>query len=94
MSDEIDEIRRELEEVRRLKEQLKREIRELERERPTRHRRTIPTHHPKHVKVDLTGLTEGLDEMLEMAIRSLGGEAIILDRFQSKKILRKFGYPV
>ncbi len=65
MSDEIDEIRRELEEVRRLKEQLKREIRELERERPTRHRRTIPTHHPKHVKVDLTGLTEGLDEMLE-----------------------------
>jgi len=42
----------------------------------------------------LGGIERGLDSRLIKCIKSIGGEAIILDRFQSREILRQFGYPV
>jgi len=61
---EIDEVKKELEEVRRLKEDLKAEIEEIRREklrRPDRERRVFF----EPPKIDLSGLTESLDEMME-----------------------------
>ncbi len=67
MADDAEEMRRELEEVRRLKEQLKRELEEIEEIR-ARYRRSYgrrPRMETHAVHIDLSGLTESLDEMLD-----------------------------
>ncbi|NWF94999.1 MAG: winged helix-turn-helix transcriptional regulator [Candidatus Thorarchaeota archaeon] len=66
-----DEIRRELDEIRELKQRLKEELDSLRRERDEfrRHRpRERPPHRepppPRAAVIDLSGITEGLDEMM------------------------------
>jgi DNA-binding transcriptional ArsR family regulator len=82
-SDDIDDIRKELEEIRRLKESLKEELEELRKEKMDREDRPRYREHahPRepHV-VDLSGVTEGLDEMMEglgeqirTSLKSVGG---------------------
>ncbi len=92
MSDDIDEIKKELEEIRRMKERLREELEDLQRQRrdvdappphrygplpPERHRCHPP---PRAAVIDLRGLTEGLedimqgvDEQIRSALRSLDG---------------------
>ncbi|RDE14157.1 MAG: hypothetical protein C4K47_04910 [Candidatus Thorarchaeota archaeon] len=68
MSDDIDAIKKELEEVRKLKEQLKAELEHLREEKPYRlgGQRFREPHHPRmDAVIDLRGVTEGLDEMME-----------------------------
>ena len=47
-----------------------------------------------YIVIALGGIEKGLDEHIIKTINSMGGKAIILDRFQSLKLLRNFGYPV
>ncbi len=69
----VDEIKKELEEVRRLKETLKEEIDEVRSQKARRERYAkARTHHktprpprPPHPYVDLSGLTESLENMME-----------------------------
>ncbi|TFG13734.1 ArsR family transcriptional regulator [Candidatus Thorarchaeota archaeon] len=72
-SSSVDEIKKELEEVRRLKETLKEEIDEV-RSQKTRRERIAKTRrhhkaprppHPPNPYVDLSGLTESLEHMME-----------------------------
>ena len=59
-----DELKKELEEIRRLKDELKEEISEIKdsRYRPRRGTRTIQFEPPK---IDLSGLNESIEEMME-----------------------------
>lgn len=62
----MDELRRELEEVKKLKETLKDEIEEIRRDRVTERRRsrrsTVIVEPPR---IDLSGITDSLEEMME-----------------------------
>jgi DNA-binding transcriptional ArsR family regulator len=69
----VDEIRKELEEVRRLKESLKEEIEEVRNQKARRdrivktrrHHKPRKPPHPPTPYVDLSGLTESLENMME-----------------------------
>ena len=80
MDEDIDEMKRELEEIRKIKEEMKRELQEAKRERLEALKREKikfpkPSTPPKHVKapraprrasiVDLRGLTDSLESMME-----------------------------
>jgi DNA-binding transcriptional ArsR family regulator len=78
MSDDIDKIRKELEEVRALKEKLRDEVEEMRRERehlasvrkPFSHGHArpiqpVPPEPPPPASIDLGGLTESLEDMME-----------------------------
>ncbi len=91
MTDDVDEIKKELEEIRRMKEHLKKELEEMKRQRrmmdspPSRpHRPRGDCRHfpppPRAAFIDLSGLTEGLeeimagvDEQIQRTLRSLDG---------------------
>jgi len=47
-----------------------------------------------YVVFALGGIERGLDSKIVRSVKSIGGDAIIFDRFQSIYILRDFGYPV
>jgi DNA-binding transcriptional ArsR family regulator len=68
MTDDIDDIKKELEEVRKLKESLKDELEELRKEKTYREgRQRCHEPGPPHGGpiIDLRGVTDGLDEMME-----------------------------
>jgi len=58
----IDDLKKELEEVRKLKEELKEEISEIKSNSKRRRSRTISFEPPN---IDLSGLTDSLDEMMQ-----------------------------
>jgi len=86
--DEFDEIKKELEEIRRLKENLKAEIEEIRRERfrqSDRGRRVII----EPPKIDLSGLTKSLDEMMENIQEQIRASLRGVDRRIETRIFRE-----
>ena len=86
--DAFDDIKKELEEVRRLKESLKAEIEELRREKQRRPEgeRKIVFEPPR---IDLSGLTESLDEMMENIQEQIRASLRGVDRRIETRIFRE-----
>ena len=91
--EELRDLRKELEEVRQLKESLKAEIADLRRDstppRPRRPRRTVHIDAPV---IDLSGLTESLETLMEdigdQIEDSLGGLHEAKERIKEKRVFR------